>query len=78
MEIIEELPDVMLAAERVVPGISNRALIEAARRTVGRAAPYLVPATSGCPACGTERILASPSPLGSCDECGTPLEFRRS
>ena len=53
--------------------ISGRAEAEAARRTVGSRAPYLVPATFGCPSCGTVRIIASPAPLGTCDACGAQL-----
>lgn len=53
--------------------LSRRAEAEAERRLVGRGVPWLVPATFGCPRCGTARIIASPAPPGACERCGSAM-----
>ena len=46
---------------------------EAVMLLFNRWAPHLIPAMSGCPECGTARMITSPKPLGACDTCGTTI-----
>lgn len=51
---------------------ASRALREASDRPGTLQA--LLPALSGCPDCGTLRMIASPAPLGTCPGCGADLQ----
>lgn len=51
--------------------ICSAALKKAA--SVGALEGALVPALYGCPNCGTSRMIASATPLGTCPTCGTQL-----
>jgi hypothetical protein len=50
-----------------IPGMSG-----AESRISHRETPWLIPATAGCPSCGTLWIITSPAPLGTCERCGAP------
>ncbi len=75
MDRIEELCLAMCRADGTAASQwhSKRAQAEAAMQVFTRWAPYLRPATRGCPTCGTAIIISSPGPLGTCDGCGEAL-----
>ena len=71
MDRLEELCRAMCEADGTSSDEwpSKRHQGEAAMRLFNRWAPYLVPATYGCPACQTVMIISSPM-LGACEMCG--------
>lgn len=75
MDRLEELCRAMCEADGTSSEdwLSKRHLAEAAVRRFDQWAPYLVPATYGCPECQTVVIISSPIPLGACDACGTQM-----
>jgi hypothetical protein len=45
---------------------------EATRQAAQQSNGVLIPALSGCPACGTTQMIAAPA-LSACEDCGREL-----